>query len=160
MAIKFKPIGTIYTPFKTKENMPIQGKGANNIKGTIQLKKKYTEGLQDLNGFSHIYLIYHLHKSFNYNLLVTPFLDDKKHGVFATRAPKRPNAIGISVVKLISISKNYIEIEGVDMLNKTPLLDIKPYVPEFDCFETEKIGWLTNKSIDLSKIKSDKRFES
>lgn len=159
MSIKFKSIGTIYTPFKLKEEMPIQSKGAEGIKGTIKLKKKFTKGLKDLNGFSHIYLIYHLHKSINYSLLVTPFLDSEQHGVFATRAPKRPNPIGISVVKILTIKENMIEVEGVDMLDKTPLLDIKPFVPQFDNFETDKIGWLTGKTINLTKIKSDKRFQ-
>ncbi|NLP58857.1 tRNA (N6-threonylcarbamoyladenosine(37)-N6)-methyltransferase TrmO [Lutibacter sp. B1] len=159
MSIKFKSIGTIYTPFKLKEEMPIQSKGAAGIKGTIKLKKKFTKGLKDLNGFSHIYLIYHLHKSINYSLLVTPFLDSEQHGVFATRAPKRPNPIGISVVKILTIKENMIEVEGVDMLDKTPLLDIKPFVPQFDNFETDKIGWLTGKTINLTKIKSDKRFQ-
>ncbi len=103
MSIQFSYIGTIKTPFKTREGMPVQPSGAKGVKGSIELKKKYTRGLMDLEGFSHIYLIYHLHKSKDFDLHVIPFLDNKPHGVFATRAPRKPNAIGISTVRLLSI---------------------------------------------------------
>jgi tRNA-Thr(GGU) m(6)t(6)A37 methyltransferase TsaA len=158
MSLTLKKIGTIYTPFNSKDKMPIQSKGAKGVNGTIKIKKRYFTGLVDLIGFSHIYLIYHFHKSKNYDLTVTPFLDSEKHGVFATRAPKRPNPIGISIVKIVKIEGNKIEFEGADMLNKTPLLDIKPYTNQFDVFETKKNGWLDGKEINLEKIKSDNRF--
>ena len=138
--------------------MPVQPGGASGIKGTIVLKKKYVEGLKDINGFSHIILIYHFHKSKGYKLQVVPFLDTKVHGVFATRAPQRPNSIGISVVKLLSISKNVLEIENVDIIDGTPLLDIKPYTTQFDHFPTEKNGWLDKVSGSVIKTKSDSRF--
>jgi tRNA-Thr(GGU) m(6)t(6)A37 methyltransferase TsaA len=158
MIIKFEPIGTIHTPYKTKEGMPIQSVGAEGIKGIIKLKKKYVKGLLDLDGFSHIYLIYYFHKSKGFKLLVKPFLDDKLHGIFSTRAPQRPNLIGISVVKLISIKDNILEIENVDMIDGTPLLDIKPYISEFDIHEIEKNGWIKEKKGNLKEIKSDDRF--
>ena len=159
MSINYRAIGIIHTPFTTKEGMPIQPLGAAGIKGTVVLKKKYSEGLKDLDGFSHIILIYHLHKSKGYNLQVVPFLDSESHGVFATRAPRRPNSIGISVVKLASISENVLEIENVDIINGTPLLDIKPYTAQFDHFPTEKNGWLDKASGRVTKAKSDSRFK-
>lgn len=158
MTICFNSIGTIHTPFKRKEGMPIQSIGSKGIKGTIKLKRKYVEGLLDLEKFSHIILVYYFHKSKGFNLQVIPFLDDKQHGLFATRAPRRPNAIGISVVKLLSIRDNILEIENVDMLDRTPLLDIKPYVSQFDIHEIEKSGWLNNKTGDPNEVKSDDRF--
>ena len=159
MTVKFASIGTIHTPFKTKEGMPIQSIGAEGIKGTIRLKKEYVKGLLDLDGFSHIFLIYHFHKSIGFKLQVMPFLDNVLHGVFSTRAPRRPNSIGISVVKLISIIDNILEIENVDMLDGTPLLDIKPYIPGFDIHHIEKDGWINEKMEKLSDLKSDARFK-
>ena len=158
MTINFTSIGTIYTPFKRKEGMPIQSAGSKGIRGKIKLKRKYAEGLYDLEKFSHIILVYYFHKSKGFKLRVIPFLDDKQHGLFATRAPRRPNAIGISVVKLLSIKDNILEIENVDMLDGTPLLDIKPYVSQFDIHEIEKSGWINNKTGFPNEVKSDDRF--
>jgi len=159
MSITFEPIGIIYTPFTSREGMPIQPAGAKRIKGQITLKEQFIAGLTDLEGFSHIILIYYFHRSSGYKLLTTPFLDDRKRGVFATRAPNRPNAIGLSVVRLMAIKKNIIHIENVDILNETPLLDIKPYIAGFDIHKTEKEGWIENKTDDLNKTTSDKRFQ-
>jgi tRNA-Thr(GGU) m(6)t(6)A37 methyltransferase TsaA len=111
-----------------------------------------------LIGFSHIILIYNFHKSETYELETKPFLDTKKRGVFSTRAPKRPNSIGISVVKLLEIDNNILFIENVDILNETPLLDIKPYIPEFDHHKVEKYGWIGHKIEKLNTVKSDNRF--
>jgi tRNA (adenine37-N6)-methyltransferase len=158
MNIKYRPIGKLHTPFKTKEGMPIQPAGAKGIKGTIELKSEFTEGLLDLEGFSHIILIYHFDQSDGFELHVKPFLDQKIHGVFATRAPKRPNQIGISIVKLNKIEGNILEIENVDILDGTPLLDIKPYIPAFDLYENAKTGWMNYSKNRLSDIKSDDRF--
>lgn len=158
MAITFTSIGTIHTPHKSKEGMPIQSSGSKGIKGTVVLKKKYVRGLLDLEHFSHIYLIYHFHRSEGFNLQVVPFLDDQPHGVFATRAPRRPNAIGLSVVKLISIHDNILEVENVDMLDGTPLLDIKPYVAQFDIHEIEKRGWINRITGNPNEVNSDNRF--
>jgi tRNA-Thr(GGU) m(6)t(6)A37 methyltransferase TsaA len=157
--IIYKPIGIIYSPFKTIEGVPVQPAGANGIKGKIKVYKKYLDGLLNLEGFSHIILIYHFHLSKGYSLKVIPFLKDKEQGVFATRAPKRPNQIGISVVKIEKIEQNYIDISNVDIVNGTPLLDIKPYASFFDNVKNEKNGWLTGKRGEAQKIRSDKRFK-
>ena len=159
MTIAFESIGLIRTPFTSLEGMPIQPKAAAGIKGKVILDKPFETGLADLDGFSHIILIYYLHKSVGFELKITPFLDKTPRGVFSTRAPKRPNAIGMSVVKLTNIEENILYIENVDMLDGTPLLDIKPYIPGFDTHETEKQGWIRDKTKDLTNIKSDKRFK-
>jgi len=157
--IVYEPIGIIHSPFKDIKGMPIQPTGAKGIAGTIEIYPEFTEGLKDLEGFSHIILIYHFHLSKGYSLKVTPFMDENLRGVFATRAPKRPNPIGISVVKLRKIEGNILNIEDVDIIDGTPLLDIKPYVPEFDVQEVEKIGWLSQKANNVPKMKSDERFK-
>ncbi len=158
MSIVYEPIGIIRTKYKNKAEVPIQPVFAKDSPGTLEIDQKFVEGLKDLEGFSHIYLIYHFHKSSSYKLKVTPFLDDEERGVFSTRAPQRPNAVGISVVKLVKISGNIIEIENADIIDKTPLLDIKPYIPEFDVFKKAQSGWLKNLSEKNENIKSDDRF--
>lgn len=159
-SIIFKEIGIIKTPFQELEGMPIQSVGAIGVKGQIILNEDLKDGLKDLDGFSHIILIYYLHKSSGYNLNVKPFLDNELRGLFATRAPKRPNPIGLSVVKLISIEDNVVNIENIDVLDGTPLLDIKPYVPSFDNLASDEInvGWLKNTKENVQIKKSDKRF--
>lgn len=156
----YEPIGTICTPFKDTKDMPIQAKGGKGIKGTIKIKKAFIEGLKDIEGFSHIILIYNFHRSIGYSLMVKPFLDDKLRGVFATRAPKRPNPIGISVVKLKKVEGGILHIEDVDIVDGTPLLDIKPYVPDVDVFKATRIGWLSKKTKGFRKAKSDGRFKA
>jgi len=158
MPITFEPIGIIKTPFKKMEGMPIQTKGALGIKGKIILNEKFVEGLDDLDGFSHIFLLYHFHKSVGYNLKIRPFLDKFRRGVFSTRAPRRPNPLGISVVKLLKVEKNILYIENVDILNGTPLLDIKPYIQDFDLHKIEKSGWIENKTEGIEGTMSDNRF--
>jgi tRNA-Thr(GGU) m(6)t(6)A37 methyltransferase TsaA len=138
--------------------MPIQPSAAKGIKGHIIIDGKFMEGLDDLDGFSHIYVIYHLHLSTSYNLKVIPFLDNQYRGVFSTRAPKRPNPIGLSVVKLNKIEMNRLEIENVDIIDGTPLLDIKPYVPTMEEVKDSRIGWLSNQTENMRTGKSDKRF--
>ncbi|MES9909065.1 MAG: tRNA (N6-threonylcarbamoyladenosine(37)-N6)-methyltransferase TrmO [Candidatus Thiodiazotropha sp.] len=151
-------IGTIHTEYSSLKNMPIQPMGAGNTIGRIVLHKEFQDGLIDLAGFSHIYLIYLFHLSNSYNLLVQPFLDDKVHGVFATRAPRRPNPIGISIVKITSIHCNVIEIEGADIVDGTPLLDIKPYIKQFDRIEHSRSGWLNSSADEVRNKKSDNQF--
>jgi tRNA-Thr(GGU) m(6)t(6)A37 methyltransferase TsaA len=158
--ITYHQIGVIHSPFKDAKGMPIQPSGAKGISGTIVIKENYIEGLKDLEGFSHIILIYHFHLSDGYSLMVKPFLDDKLHGVFATRAPKRPNPLGISIVRLLRIEGNILSVEDVDIIDGTPLLDIKPYVPEFDSVQTEKIGWLSQKAKKVQHHKADDRFNA
>jgi tRNA (adenine37-N6)-methyltransferase len=158
LEIRYKPIGIIHSPFKDVKGMPIQPSGAKGIAGTVELRPDFVEGLKDLDGFSHIILIYHFHLSKGYTLSVKPFVDDKLHGVFATRAPRRPNPIGISVVKLIRVEGNLLHIENVDIIDGTPLLDIKPYISEVDAHEVEKTGWLSGKAEKMHNVKADERF--
>lgn len=157
--IKYHPIGTIRSPFKHLSEMPIQPSGAKGVRGRIIVDKEYEEALSDLYGFSHIMLLYHFHKSKKFNPKVKPFLDDVERGLFATRAPARPNPMGISIVKILEIDKNVLQIENVDILDGTPLFDIKPYVPLFDVVEEEvRIGWLEKKADRIEKVRADDRF--
>lgn len=153
-------IGIIHTEYNSLENMPIQPMGAGNSVGRIVLNKEFQDGLIDLAEFSHIYLIYLFHLSEGYNLLVRPFLDHKTHGVFATRAPRRPNPIGLSIVKILSIEGSVIVTEGADLLNGTPILDIKPYMAPFDRIEHTKSGWLDVTQEQVKHARSDERFKS
>jgi tRNA-Thr(GGU) m(6)t(6)A37 methyltransferase TsaA len=157
--ITFQPIGIIRTPHKDIREMPIQPLAANGIRGQVEIYPPYMDGLKDLNGFSHVTLIYHFHKVKGYELQVVPFMDTEKRGIFACKAPKRSNAIGISTVKLISVHNNILTIEEVDMLDGTPLIDIKPFYPRYDNRDNVSIGWLEkNKNISVSKMQSDDRF--
>jgi tRNA-Thr(GGU) m(6)t(6)A37 methyltransferase TsaA len=140
MQFIMNPIGIIHSPYTELEGMPIQA-SRSLAKGIVEVYSEFAEGLQDLDGLSHIFLLYVFHESSGYSLLVKPFLDDKLHGLFATRYPFRPNQIGLSVVRLITRKENTLEIEGVDMLDGTPLLDIKPYVPDFDIRTNTRNGW-------------------
>jgi tRNA-Thr(GGU) m(6)t(6)A37 methyltransferase TsaA len=136
--------------------MPIQPSRAKGTRGTVEVLPEYAEGLADLEGFSHIILIYHFHRSTGHRLKVVPFLDTEERGVFATRAPSRPNAIGLSLVRLVSVEKNRLSVEGVDILDGTPLLDIKPYVPDFDEKTDVRLGWL--EAAQKRTVVSDDRF--
>jgi len=156
--IIYTPIGIISTPYQRIEDMPIQPSGASKVRGKLVLNPEFTAGIADLDGFSHVYLIYHFHQVHDYEMIVTPFLDKKPHGVFATRAPKRPNPIGLSIVKLISIKENVLILDNVDMLDGTPILDIKPYVPAFDQQKDVRVGWLTGRDDDAKTKRSDERF--
>jgi tRNA-Thr(GGU) m(6)t(6)A37 methyltransferase TsaA len=157
--ISFTPIGIIHSPFSELEGMPIQPSGAQGIKGHILMNENYLGGLADLDGFSHIWLLYHLHLSNSFNLKVVPFLDDQLRGVFSTRAPNRPNSIGLSVVKLNKIIVNRLDIENVDIIDGSPLLDIKPYVPDMDEVDCSGIGWLSKHTKEIHSKKSDQRFK-
>lgn len=156
--IKYKQIGTIHSPFQEPKGTPIQPLAAKDIVGTVEVFQEYMDGLKDLGGFSHVILVYHFHLSKKSSLHVKPFMDDQIHGVFSTRAPTRPNPIGMSVVRLISIEKNILRIQDLDIVDGTPLLDIKPYVPEFDVRDVIKKGWLENNVNKLSTSKDDGRF--
>jgi tRNA-Thr(GGU) m(6)t(6)A37 methyltransferase TsaA len=156
--IIFKPIGVIYSPFKDLKDMPIQPAGAQGVEGRVEIFPEFTAGLKDVDGFSHLALLYHFHLSDGFSLEVKPFLDDQLRGVFATRAPRRPNAIGFSVVRLVRVDGNILHIEDVDIVDGTPLLDIKPFVPDFDNRESERIGWLSKKAVEARKKRSDDRF--
>jgi tRNA-Thr(GGU) m(6)t(6)A37 methyltransferase TsaA len=153
------PIGVIRTPFETLEGMPIQPAGAEQFNGQVVLDPKYEGGLDDIEGFSHLYLIYLFHQSQGFQLKVKPFLDDRKRGLFSTRAPRRPNPIGLSIVTLLGREKNILHVRHVDMLDGTPLLDIKPYVPAFDAPQAKSIGWLEGKVERSRWLRSDERFK-
>ena len=158
MSHEFQSIGIIHSPFTTLENMPIQPAGAAGIKGEIEIFSRYQSGLSDLDGFSHINILYVFHRSEGFNLEVVPFLDTQKRGLFATRAPKRPNPIGMSVVRLLAVEANILHVENIDILEGTPLLDIKPYVPVFDEAQDIRIGWLEGAQTRAAETKSDGRF--
>ncbi|WP_052343295.1 tRNA (N6-threonylcarbamoyladenosine(37)-N6)-methyltransferase TrmO [Saccharicrinis fermentans] len=157
--VTFEYIGTIYTPYQSLDNMPIQPSGAKDAQGYILINDEFVEGLKDMDGFSHITLIYHLNKVTGHQLSVVPYMDDKAHGVFATRSPKRPNAIGLSTVKLERVEGNKLFVREVDMLNETPLLDIKPFFRQADNRMDATSGWLEKKDQSIVfKTKSDDRF--
>ena len=156
--VRYKPIGIVHSPFKKPQNVPIQSVASRGIKGSIELAPEYVEGLKDLEGFSHIFLICHFHQSKPYSLLVKPYLDENLRGLFSTRAPSRPNPIGLSIVRLTKIEDNILHIQDVDIIDGTPVLDIKPYVPKFDQRKTSKIGWLKNNINLIPIISDDGRF--
>lgn len=143
VALSLKPIGVIHSPYKTKEEMPIQGRFRPEVTGKIEVFEDYEEGLKDIEGFSHLIILYWFHQTGKTSLLIRPYLDETPRGVFATRYPTRPNPIGISVVRLLGREGNILRISEVDVLDGTPLLDIKPYVPQFDRREGTRVGWLT-----------------
>ncbi len=157
-AISFQPIGIVHSGHLQPEGTPIQFLGAKEFKGEIEIFAEFKEGLADLDGFSHLMLIYYFHQIKNVSLSVKPFMDEAAHGVFATRSPARPNPIGFSIVRLLEIRGTRLLIEGLDMLNETPLLDLKPYVPHFDAVDAEKIGWLEANIEKHWKTKDDGRF--
>lgn len=156
--ISYQPIGVIHSPFKGIEGVPIQPRWAAGIQGSAEILPQFVQGLQDLGGFSHVILLYHLHLAAESRLTVIPFLDSQPHGVFATRAPTRPNPIGLSVVRLVSVEGNVLHIENVDIVDGTPLLDIKPYVPEFDRDQAIRTGWLEHATDRAHSPRSDGRF--
>lgn len=158
--ITLEPIGVIHSPHIHIEGMPVQPTGAIGFEGRVEVDEKYAEGLKDLEGFSHIILIYQFHKVEGYVLQLIPFMDTKPHGVFATRAPKRPNKIGFSIVPLKKIEKNILYFENADMLDGTPVIDIKPFYPKYDNQTDVKIGWLAEvKLVDITQLRSDDRFK-
>jgi tRNA-Thr(GGU) m(6)t(6)A37 methyltransferase TsaA len=156
--IEYQPIGLIRSPFEKLRGTPIQPRDKKGKNGRVELYPEYREGLDDLDGFSHIILLYHLHLSSGYKLKVVPFLDSTLRGLFSTRAPHRPNAIGLSTVKLLKIESNIIHISCPDVIDGTPLLDIKPYIPSFDEKTDVSIGWLTGKSRKADQKSADDRF--
>jgi len=151
------PIGTIHSPHSDPVGMPIQPGGAKDIIGSVDILSEYAEGLADLEGFSHLVLLYHFHLAKRTELKVVPFLDKEMRGVFATRSPLRPNHIGMSVVELLEVNGNTLKVRGLDILDGSPLLDIKPFVDFFDNRETRN-GWLTNRHDKVQGKRSDTRF--
>lgn len=157
--IVYTPIGVIRSPHTETKGMPIQPSGAKGVRGKVELAPEFAAGLKDLEGFSYAMLLYHFHRSTGYSLETKPFLDDTPRGVFSTRAPKRPNPIGVSVVRVLGIKGCTMEIEDVDILDGTPVLDIKPFIPEIDNREPGKIGWFSRRALEARTMKADDRFE-
>jgi tRNA-Thr(GGU) m(6)t(6)A37 methyltransferase TsaA len=159
MKISYQPIGVIHTPFTDPKGMPIQPPGAAGVKGTVEVFEAFRPALKDLDGFSHVILLYHFHRARPFQPHVVPFLDSQPRGLFATRAPNRPNPIGLSVVRLLEIKGSTLHVEDIDILDGTPLLDIKPYVPGFDPQTDIKTGWLDQRARTAATTKSDDRFK-
>lgn len=156
--VRYKPIGIIHSPLKDVSGAPLQSVSAKHIEGTVEIFPKYVPGLKDIEGFSHLILLYHFHLSRGASLTVKPYLDTQEHGIFATRAPVRPNPIGFSIVKLLNLRGGTIRVKELDILDGTPLLDIKPYIPQFDVRRVRRIGWYQRKIRELNRSKSDRRF--
>jgi tRNA-Thr(GGU) m(6)t(6)A37 methyltransferase TsaA len=158
-SICYTPIGIIHSPYAEPSGMPIQPSGALGVRGSIVVDPRFCDGLKDLDGYSHIVLLYHLHRSAGPLLRVTPFLDTESRGVFSTRAPRRPNPIGLSVVRLVSVEGGELTVENIDILDGTPLLDIKPYIPEMDVYQVERTGWFGQSQKSIDSTRADDRFD-
>lgn len=156
--IPVETIGIIHSPFTELKGMPVQSLGAQGTGGTVVVDERFAEGLRDLDGFGHIYLVYRFHKATRTELQVVPYMDAVKRGVFATRSPLRPAHIGISVVELLNASGNVLTVRGLDVLDGTPLIDIKPYIPQFDCWQNATSGWMKASRLDVEQKRSDNRF--
>jgi tRNA (adenine37-N6)-methyltransferase len=154
--IVFHPIGVIHSPFKAQAGTPIQSALAGDARGSIDVDPAYVAALLDLQDFERIWVLYHLDRTAAFKPLVTPYLDTAKHGLFATRSPARPNPIGMSVLRLLGVSETRIDVAGIDILDGTPLLDIKPYVPDFDAFTRSRAGWFDR--VGMDQTEADSRF--
>jgi len=155
--LTLKVIGTIHSPFRQAQGTPIQSALAQGVEGSVKVFPEFVPGLQDLEGFERIWLLYWLDRASPAELVVKPFLDKRKRGIFATRAPCRPNPLGLSCVRLLGIEGGRLRIGDVDVLDETPLLDIKPYAPRLDCFRVRRTGWLQNQR--SGALVADGRFE-
>lgn len=158
--IQYYPIGIIHSEHKEEDKTPIQPVYAKGCKGYVELLPEFVDGLRDLSDFSHIYLIYHFHQAQRVKLIVKPYLQDVDHGIFATRAPFRPNPIGLSVVELLAIEDNILHLDSVDILDGTPLLDIKPYTAKFDLHDVKKNGWQDDVDQKTASKRSTRGYKS
>ncbi len=156
--IEFPPIGKVHSPYAEPQGAPIQVSGGEGVGGTIEIYPEFVAGLEGIEGFSHLIVLYHFHLAGKVAMTVEPFLDDQQRGIFATRAPCRPNAIGLSVVRLVRVEGNLLHVEDLDIVDLTPVLDIKPYVPAFDSRQGERIGWLEGKAEEAARRRADNRF--
>ena len=155
------PIGIIHTPFALPEGTPIQPTMARGAEGEVELAEEFADALKDVDGFDRIWLIYWFHRGSGWKPTVTPYMDDRPHGLFATRAPRRPNAIGMSCVRVLAVSGNRVRVADVDMLDGTPLIDIKPYVPRFDAYPEARSGWLDDSPMaKRDDVNADDRFHA
>lgn len=158
MQITLSSIGIIHSPFNELSGMPIQPTSESSAEGFLEIHPEFADGLKDLDGFSHVYLLYHLHKAQPAKLRIKPFLDNEVRGVFATRAPRRPNPIGLSLVKVLRVEGSIVHVANLDILNGTPLIDIKPYIPEFEDASKIRTGWQTKAKGQVRQKISDQRF--
>lgn len=156
--IAMRPIGAIRSPYRATQGMPIQTVAAADVEGELEVFAQFAEGLRDIEGFEYLILLTHLHQAVE-KLQVVPFMDTASHGVFATRAPARPNRIGLSIVRLLEVRGRVLRFAGNDMLDGTPVLDIKPYVPALDVRQTERIGWFEQGLRRLPSTVSDDRMK-
>jgi tRNA-Thr(GGU) m(6)t(6)A37 methyltransferase TsaA len=154
----FRPIGIIRSPHKELSKIPIQPVFCEDIEGTVILDTQYIDGLQGLQEFSHIYLFYYFNQSDKTCLRVKPYLSDEEYGIFATRAPDRPNKLGMSLVRLVKVENNILHVRDIDILDSTPLLDIKPYIQRFDSIESAKSGWQDAVSDDVASVRGLRDF--
>jgi tRNA-Thr(GGU) m(6)t(6)A37 methyltransferase TsaA len=157
--ISYQPVGVVRSPYRQLKDMPLQSVSAPDVCGHIEIHPQFAPGLADLDGFSHLHIVAHLHRGSPGGLSVMPFLDDTRRGIFATRSPRHPNPIGLSVVRLTAIRGATLEIAGIDLLDGTPVLDIKPYVPEFDAIAAERTGWLQHRAQRVHEVRADARFD-
>lgn len=157
--ISIRPIGIVHSRFADVVDMPIQTAGAPQETGQLEVFPEFEAGLRDIDGFEYLILLTHLHRGTQEKLEVMPFLDTQSHGVFATRAPARPNRIGLSIVRLESRNGRFLQFCGNDMVDQTPVIDIKPYVPKFDVRTTERVGWFGTRLEQLGQTRSDNRME-
>jgi len=156
--IAYQVIGVVRSPWTTLEGMPLQSVAAPDARGEIEIHPSFLAGLADLKDFSHVHVIAHLHRGAPGGLTVVPFLDDTPRGIFATRSPRHPNPIGISVVRLLAVRGATLDIAGVDLIDGTPVLDVKPYVPAFDVVAAERTGWLERAAERVHEVRADARF--
>lgn len=156
--LSYRPIAVVRSPFDQPSDTPIQAAGAVDARGVIEVYPEFAEGLRDIEGFSHLFVVHHFHRVGPARLTVTPFLDAESHGVFATRSPARPNPIGLSVVRLLGVQGTRLEVADLDMLDGTPVLDLKPFVPAFDHRDPVRVGWFEGKLAELRGKKADERF--
>lgn len=157
--VSYEPIGVVRSPFSAFEGMPLQSVAGAEVHGQIEVHPGFEPGLLDLDGFSHLFVIAHLHRGRPGGLRVVPFLDDTERGIFATRSPRHPNPIGLSVVRLLAVRGVTLDIAGVDLIDGTPVLDIKPYVPAFDVVAAERTGWLERGAPRVHEVRADARFD-
>jgi tRNA-Thr(GGU) m(6)t(6)A37 methyltransferase TsaA len=158
MDILFHPIGIIHSPFTEPEGTPIQPRFADGVAGHVEVFEEYEAGLADLEGFSHVHLIYHFHRSSGYSMRVIPYMDDSERGLFATRSPRRPNPIGLSVVRLERVEGRLLHVADLDVIDGTPLLDIKPFNPSVDHRGASSVGWMEGKAFSVRGGRADGRF--
>jgi tRNA-Thr(GGU) m(6)t(6)A37 methyltransferase TsaA len=157
-AVVYRPIGVARTRYATQAGMPLQSVAAADEPGRIELDPELAAGLRDLDGFSHLHVISHLHRSVPGDLVVVPFLDQTARGVFATRSPRHPNPIGLSIVRLVAIDGSTLHVTGLDLLDGTPVLDVKPYVPAFDHVDADRVGWFEGRADAVHTRRADDRF--